>query len=243
MLVHWFEKEILMIKFLKITTSMAFLALLVSCVSSPQRIPYSERMQGETESGEELRVYVGDVVFSKYDYVERYEARLTASFKATGGTYEAGDVLYVRTLINGGEGGCTSETIYSGGSLMTYGIDMPLGNHCLYDTTGDGLLDKGWGIGLGTFSLKPSIPMPLWIQSAATTGTKKELIYQGVDGDTLRLRYREFFRDIVRPSYDQTVEYNLEESSTISFRGLSISIIEADNQYLRYSIDSGSLEL
>jgi hypothetical protein len=85
--------------------------------------------------------------------------------------------------------------------------------------------------------------MPAWIQSADTTGTKKELIYQGRDGSTLRLRYREFFRDIVRPSYDQTVEYNLDEGLTISFRGLSISIIEADNQYLIYSIDGGTLEL
>ena len=64
-----------------------------------------------------------------------------------------------------------------------------------------------------------------------------------MDGNTLRLRYREFFRDIVRPSYDQTVEYNLDNSKEISFRGLSISVIEADNQYLIYSINSGTLEL
>ena len=85
--------------------------------------------------------------------------------------------------------------------------------------------------------------LPAWVSSSETTGTKKELIYQGMDGNTLRLRYREFFRDIVRPSYDQTVEYNLDNSKEISFRGLSISVIEADNQYLIYSINSGTLEL
>jgi|TARA_B110000977_G_C11039701_1_gene478390 hypothetical protein len=221
----------------------AVLFVVASCASGPTMIPFNERMQGETESSTELRAYVGDIVFSKYDFTERYEGRITASFKATGGTYTASDVLYTRTLINGGDGGCTSTMVMSGGSLMTYGIDMQLPSHCLYDSNGNGSLDKGYAAGLGDFKLNPNIPMPAWIQSADTTGTKKELIYQGRDGSTLRLRYREFFRDIVRPSYDQTVEYNLDEGLTISFRGLSISIIEADNQYLIYSIDGGTLEL
>jgi hypothetical protein len=91
--------------------------------------------------------------------------------------------------------------------------------------------------------VKSPITMPAWITSSATTGTKKELIYQGVEDTTLRLRYREFFRDIVRPSYDQTVEYNLDETTEITFRGLGITIVEADNQYLLYTIDSGTLEL
>ena len=221
----------------------AVLFIVASCASGPSMIPFNERMQGETESSTELRAYVGDIVFSKYDFTERYEGRITTSFKATGGTYEANDVLYTRTLVNGGDGGCTNTMVMSGGSIMTYGIDMPLANHCLFDSDGDGLLDKGYGQAVGDFKLNPNVAMPQWIQSAATTGTKKELIYQGRDGSTLRLRYREFFRDIVRPSYDQTVEYNLDESSTISFRGLSISIIEADNQYLIYSVDGGTLEL
>lgn len=232
-----------MIKYNKLLAIIPILILGASCASGPSMMPFNERMQGETESSVELRAYVGDIVFSKYDYTERYEGRLTTSFQATGGTYEANDVLYTRTLVNGGDGGCTNTTIYSGGSLLTYGIDMPLASHCLYDSNGDGLLDKGYGQAVADFKLKPHVPMPQWIQSAATTGTKKELIYQGRDGDTLRLRYREFFRDIVRPSYDQTVEYNLSEATEITFRGLGITIIEADNQFLIYTVNSGTLEL
>ena len=173
----------------------AVLFVVASCASGPTMIPFNERMQGETESSTELRAYVGDIVFSKYDFTERYEGRITASFKATGGTYTASDVLYTRTLINGGDGGCTSTMVMSGGSLMTYGIDMQLPSHCLYDSNGNGSLDKGYAAGLGDFKLNPNVPMPAWIQSADTTGTKKELIYQGRDGSTFRLRYREFFRD------------------------------------------------
>ena len=126
---------------------------------------------------------------------------------------------------------------------MTYGMDVPLAQHCFYDSDGDGSLDKGYGQGVGDFKLNPQLPMPQWVQSAETTGTKKELIYQGRDGNTLRLRYREFYRDIVRPSYDQTVEYNLDEATEITFRGLGITIVEADNQYLLYTINSGTLQL
>ena len=222
---------------------MLILILGASCASGPSMMAFSERMVGETESSTELRAYVGDIVFSKFDYTERFNGRITTSFKATGGTYKVNDVLYTRTLVNGGDGGCTNTMIYSGGSLLTYGMDVPLAQHCFYDSDGDGSLDKGYGQGVGDFKLNPQLPMPQWVQSAETTGTKKELIYQGRDGNTLRLRYREFYRDIVRPSYDQTVEYNLDEATEITFRGLGITIVEADNQYLLYTINSGTLQL
>ena len=229
-----------MSKLKKYTYILPILILAASCATSLSMMPYSERMQGETESSTELRAYVGDLVFSKYDYVERFEGRASASFEIQGMKFQANDLLYTRTLVDGGEGACTNSTITSRPGLMTPAY--PMGQHCLYDSNNDGLLDAAYGMGY-TGKLNNPSNMPAWITSSATTGTKKELIYQGVEGDTLRLRYREFFRDIVRPSYDQTVEYNLDETTEITFRGLGITIVEADNQYLLYTIDSGTLEL
>ena len=229
-----------MIKKNKFLTIIPILLLAASCATSISMMPYSERMQGETESSTELRAYVGDLVFSKYDYVERFEGRASASMKVQGVKIQSNDMLYTRTLVEGGEGACTNETVMSTPGLMTPAAAV--GMHCLYDSDNDGLLDAAYALGYKG-KLDNPINMPAWITSSATTGTKKELIYQGVEGNTLRLRYREFFRDIVRPSYDQTVEYNLNETTEITFRGLGITIVEADNQYLLYTIDSGTLEL
>jgi len=229
-----------MSKLNKYTYILPILILAASCATSISMMPYSERMQGETESSTELRAYVGDLVFSKYDYVERFEGRASASFKIQGLKVQANDVLYARNLVEGSEGACTNQTVMSTPGMMTPAA--AIGMHCLYDSDNDGLFDAAYALGYKGKIDNP-INMPAWVTSAATTGTKKELIYQGVEGNTLRLRYREFFRDIVRPSYDQTVEYNLDETTEISFRGLGITIVEADNQYLLYTIDSGTLEL
>jgi len=227
-------------KILKTVYILPVLMIIASCGTTLSLKPYSERMQGETESSTELRAYVGDLVFSKYDYVERFEGRLTAFFEINGYKYQANDLLYTRTLVDGGEGACTNATVVS--NKPFFGPAISLSQHCLFDSNGSGLLDAAYAMAVKS-KIKSPITMPAWITSSATTGTKKELIYQGVEDTTLRLRYREFFRDIVRPSYDQTVEYNLDETTEITFRGLGITIVEADNQYLLYTIDSGTLEL
>ena len=231
---------------MKITSKLPALIIsllfLASCGTTVSTWVYVERMQGETESSTQLRAYVGDLVFSKYDYQERYEGRMNVSFEAKGFKFSGNDLLYKKTLLNGHEGGCSSDPISAGPGLFTPGTS--LNYHCIYDSDANGMIDIAWvPMFGGTFYTQDGTMLPAWVSSSETTGTKKELIYQGMDGNTLRLRYREFFRDIVRPSYDQTVEYNLDNSKEISFRGLSISVIEADNQYLIYSINSGTLEL
>jgi hypothetical protein len=63
--------------------------------------------------------------------------------------------------------------------------------------------------------------IPYNFQTAdSVRGKKKELIYQGRQEDTLRFRYREYINDIVRPAYDQTVEYNIGVDDMVTFRGM-----------------------
>jgi len=87
-------------------------------------------------------------------------------------------------------------------------------------------------------------PVPYQFQTAdSVRGKKKELIYQGKQGDTLRFRYREYINDIVRPAFDQTVEYNLDTDKIVTFRGMKILVDYADNQEIAYRIVSGTIEL
>ena len=94
--------------------------------------------------------------------------------------------------------------------------------------------------GCGKKKLKTPIIVD-WEQSNRSKGFKRELIYQGRDGNNLKLFFREFADDFRRPAYDQEVQYDLSESSFVQFKGLTISVEEANNEYLVYTIEGGSL--
>jgi hypothetical protein len=66
----------------------------------------------------------------------------------------------------------------------------------------------------------------------------QELIYNGRVDNNLRFIYREFSGDMIRPAFNQTVQYDFNESKFISFKGLTLEIIEANNQLIRYKLIS-----
>jgi hypothetical protein len=66
----------------------------------------------------------------------------------------------------------------------------------------------------------------------------QELIYNGRVDNNLRFIYREFSGDMIRPAFNQTVQYDFNDSKLISFKGLTLEIIEANNQLIRYKLIS-----
>ena len=66
----------------------------------------------------------------------------------------------------------------------------------------------------------------------------QELIYNGRVDNNLRFTYREFSGDMIRPAFNQTVQYDFNDSKFISFKGLTLEIIEANNQLIRYKLIS-----
>lgn len=76
------------------------------------------------------------------------------------------------------------------------------------------------------------------IQDVDSPGFRQELIYNGRIGDSLKFLYREFSGDLMRPPFSQEVQYDLNDSHTIGFRGVRIEVIEATNTQLRYRVVS-----
>ena len=114
---------------------------------------------------------------------------------------------------------------------------------CLIDADRDNVFEA-WEMPNGNSGKLKNNPVPYSYQTADNVdGVKKELIYQGIDDETLRFRYREYIKDIVRPAYDQTVEYNLDEDKIVTFRGMRMLIESATNQDITYRIISGTVEL
>jgi hypothetical protein len=65
-----------------------------------------------------------------------------------------------------------------------------------------------------------------------------ELLYQGIDGDTLKITYREFIGNLVRPAFFQNLTYNLnkDKPTIINYKSIKIKVYEATNNYIKYEV-------
>ena len=64
----------------------------------------------------------------------------------------------------------------------------------------------------------------------------QELIYTGKVGEKIRFTYREFQNGMARQAFNVDVEYDLNESNIISYKGANLEIISATNQRVTYKV-------
>ena len=77
--------------------------------------------------------------------------------------------------------------------------------------------------------------------SASTTedndnGFSQQFIYNGRVNNEIKFIYREFSSNLNRGSFQQEVQYDLNQSNIIGFKELKIEIIEATNQSVTYKV-------
>lgn len=65
---------------------------------------------------------------------------------------------------------------------------------------------------------------------------QQTLIYSGRIGSKINLGYREFSNSTARPSFNNNVEYDLNSSKIIGYKGARIEIIEATNVLIKYRV-------
>lgn len=65
---------------------------------------------------------------------------------------------------------------------------------------------------------------------------QQTLIYNGKVGNKLNIDYREFSSDYARPAFTARVEYDLNDSNKIAYKGAILEIIEANNQNITYKV-------
>ena len=65
---------------------------------------------------------------------------------------------------------------------------------------------------------------------------KQELIYNGKSGSNIKFLYREFSNDMMRAPFSQNIQYDLNESNVIGFKGSRIKVIEATNRIIKYVV-------
>lgn len=65
---------------------------------------------------------------------------------------------------------------------------------------------------------------------------QQALIYNGRVGRKINVGYREFSNNMARPAFSNNVEYDLEESKDIAYRGARIQVLEATNRSIKYRV-------
>ncbi|WP_051229623.1 hypothetical protein [Psychroserpens burtonensis] len=65
---------------------------------------------------------------------------------------------------------------------------------------------------------------------------KKELIYNGKEGDVVKFTYREFINNMIRPAFNQDLSYDLNEGKIIGFKGSRIEVINTSNIGIEYKV-------
>jgi len=65
---------------------------------------------------------------------------------------------------------------------------------------------------------------------------RRELIYNGRTGNTVKLLYREFNEEMIRPAFTQEVAYDLDQGQTIGFKGARFQVVAADNVNITYTV-------
>lgn len=65
---------------------------------------------------------------------------------------------------------------------------------------------------------------------------KQQFIYNGKSGQIIYFTYREFEGGLNMSTFQQDVQYDLDESNLISFKELRLEVIEATNQNITYKV-------
>ena len=82
---------------------------------------------------------------------------------------------------------------------------------------------------------KPNLT-PIKVTLKKDLTLKKEFIYNGKIGNSVKFIYREFIDDLARPSFTQEIQYDLNESPFVGFKGLKIEILSATNTLIKYKV-------
>ena len=174
---------------------------------------------------------VGDIMLRQGKYAEHEGLRLNAekSFGLFGlYTLSAGD--YVKTGDKGGDQFFVPAETNTGGAV-TGGEQTFLalmlrsdGQLCAIDTYNNPVCETGVAFDLVKLSI------------VSADAFQRTLLYSGRVGNKINIAYREFSADVARPAFNNDVEYDLSESTTIAYKGALIEVLEATNQFIRYRV-------
>lgn len=88
-----------------------------------------------------------------------------------------------------------------------------------------------------SFGKKPITNLePTTVESWGVDSFRRELVYLGVQQNTITIQYREFKDNIARPAFSQEIKYDLAQGKEIGYRGSRFEVLKATNTELTYRV-------
>lgn len=179
---------------------------------------------------------VGQKIFEEYNYTATKEADYYRVEKPIN--------LSVAPMMNVN---VTPSTVLYKATEQKYCIDN-YGNDCLYDQDSDGMFELA-SSKPGMIEFKKELPERVKYEPAAGAitimnagGYSYQLIYQGRDENTLRLRYMEFTDNLARPAFSQDLTYPIKagNKSEVIFKNVKIDVSKVSDASIDYVVLNGS---
>lgn len=90
---------------------------------------------------------------------------------------------------------------------------------------------------LNAYVCSPAVGMERRKQPVlASDAFQQTLLYNGRVGSKINIAYREFSNNTARPAFNNTVEYDLNESTEIAYKGAQLEVLEATNQHIKFKL-------
>lgn len=192
--------------------------------------------------GVETSVEVGETMYAEYNELLQSAIVIDEDYKAQKYRFPAGSILYGYKARKG------RSTYWCSPDVQIRQFGMNEGPFCFIDVGGEGKIDKRNTAG----TIKRSVPSPKYHESNLPVSSKLEedlprdifrfeVVYQGVGAGTLRLLYREYKGDLVRPAFSQDLTFALQKAgpTLVAVKGSRIEVLEAGNLGIRYSVLRG----
>jgi len=178
-----------------------------------------------------VRKNVGDTIFEQFNYTVVKGAHLKNNYYSSFGIFGEFNITKQDNLIK-----------YSNGKKILYCF-----NPGLVDSVCFGKINKknktfnGFYLYGNWISLKKPLEyIDFNIINSNTIGYRYQLIYDGIDNNSLKLTYREFSDNMARPAFYQTVSYKINPKfpQKIHFKNVTILIYNINNQYIEYEVQT-----
>jgi hypothetical protein len=206
---------------------------------NPASVP-SLKSGRSVQIGQESAIAVGAVMYSEYNYYSVQTAITRAPFARQillGRMAIPAGTRLLQTTVDGQPSYCSPQRVFfSPGDARSV---------CLFDPGNSGVFSQAYVVDtLSSLRHDVSVPYALEEASSDSVGYKYELLYEGIAGDILKLSYREYTKNFARPAFQQDLSYTLRRPgpTEISFRGVRMTIMDADNNRVRYRLTSGFTE-
>lgn len=221
-------------------TPLALSVILAGCSSGLVAVSPTPTVARGYEIGAVHRASVGEPLFEveTADQVPMFEAvrSIASSRNIFGGGWpqiRRGEV-FKAVLRNGDDGSYVIEPVHPS-SRWPQGLGVVV--------AADGLV-LGWSGARGGVERDPKrfggepVFEPVEGVLEQEGAFRAQIVYSGLDGRTLHAVYREYAGDFIRPAFSQNLQYDLNESNTLSFRTVRIEVIRATNTEIEYRIVS-----